>query len=483
MTMRLLHLNICADPVGGAEIYALGLVDELRRRGHEVGFFGTSPHRSERSFDLCVVQRPINDKRLLLQDPVTLQAFSEYLEEHSPDLVHVHGIYTFGIDLLRRLAESGIPVVQTVHDFALLCPNSWCVRGDGTSCPGGAGAQCFQNDCKENFPFDAKDVLFTRFREELVRRCVRAFLCPSHHLVQTLSNRGFQNVHHVPYFADVQLSADDRPRKDNQLIFLGRLNREKGLDSLLRAMPAVVEQLPEVKLSIVGEGPHMETLVQLTRELSLTGSVDFPGKVTHENVQELMRTSTAGVVPSIWTENSPVMIYESMIAGLPMIGSRIGGIPDLIDEGRTGFLFEPRNEEEIAACILRFLSLGPDQRRAFSEAARIKGQGYTREKNVLAVESCYARALDPAGSGPPPARATVSYDDDLQAILHQLLGELYSWNDMVESHISYIHKLENDIRFLEKVIRGESHGRGQRVRLKQGVRALARALRLPKIFD
>lgn len=473
--MRLIHLSTTADPVGGAEVYALGLVEELRRRGHEVGFFGTSTERSVSRPELRVVQRADYDKELLLQDPGTLQALRDYLDEFDPELIHIHNLYALGIDLVRVLAETGIPLVQTVHDFAAVCPISWCVRGDGTSCAGGAGAQCFQHDCSSNHSFDAKDALVTRLREELLRGSVRAFLCPSHHLVRTLTDRGFQNVCHLPYFAPVEGAAAEGKRELERLVFLGRLTPEKGLTFLLRAMPAVVERFPSVELAIVGDGPQREELEDLVESLGLESTVKFTGKVSHERVQELMRTATAGLVPSIWTENSPVSIYESMIAGLPMIGSRIGGIPDLIDDGRTGFLFEPRNETEIAASITRFLSLSIEQRQAFSMAAREKGKGYTREKNVRSVEAIYAEVLGAVNGSRSESAPTVSFDEDMQAIMHRLLGELYSFHDLADAQVGFIRELEGEISDLK-------HGKLRPTSLKRRARGFARKLGLPKVL-
>ena len=475
--MRLIHISTSADPIGGAEIYALGLVEELRRRGLEVGFFGTSSRRSESRPELRIVRRTGYDKNLLLQDPVTLQALRNYLDEFDPELIHIHNLYALGIDLVRMLAETGIPLVQTVHDFSAVCPISWCVRGDGTSCAGGAGAQCFQHDCSKNHPFDAKDVLVTRLREELLRGSVRAFMCPSHHLVRTLTDRGFQNVHHVPYFAPVDGAAPNGEREREHLVFLGRLTPEKGLTFLLRAMTAVVERFASVKLSLVGDGPQRKELERLVKKLGLKSTIDFTGKVSHERVQELMRTATAGLVPSIWTENSPVSIYESMVAGLPMIGSRIGGIPDLIDDGRTGFLFEPRNETEIATCITRFLSLSSEDRQGFAKAAREMAKGYTREKNVEAIETIYTDVLRSANGRHREATPTVSFDEDMQALMHHLLSELYSWHDLADAHVGLIRELESEISNMKRFggfLRPSS--------LKRTARSYARKLGLPKIF-
>src|SRR5688572_16424684 len=154
--VRILQFNTYADPVGGAEVYALTLTRELRDRGHVVGFFGTSATREVDEEHLRVVRRPTYDARLLWGDPPVSRGLEAFARRLQPDLIHIHNVFALGLDVLETLGLLGVPTVQTVHDFNRVCPNSWCVRGDGTICPGGIGAQCFRHDCHENYPFDAQ---------------------------------------------------------------------------------------------------------------------------------------------------------------------------------------------------------------------------------------------------------------------------------------------------------------------------------------
>ena len=143
--MEILQVNSYADVVGGAEVYALALTRELRARGHRVRFFGTSERRSADDEHERVVRRTPYDARLLVHDAAVRDALAETLSRARPDLVHLHNVYAFGLDVIETLAASGVPMVQTVHDAHLICPNSWCVWPDGTPCAGGIGAQCFQH--------------------------------------------------------------------------------------------------------------------------------------------------------------------------------------------------------------------------------------------------------------------------------------------------------------------------------------------------
>src|SRR5687767_8376290 len=155
-TVRILQVNNYADDVGGAEVYAQALTRELRQRGHAVVFFGTTPDREVQEEELRIVRRPRYDPAVLTRDPRVREALEETIQRVRPELIHVHNVYSLGIDVLELLGRTGIPVVQTIHDFGLLCPNSWCVLPEGTPCSGVVGAKCFRNNCQQNYPYDAE---------------------------------------------------------------------------------------------------------------------------------------------------------------------------------------------------------------------------------------------------------------------------------------------------------------------------------------
>jgi hypothetical protein len=109
--VRILQFNNYADPVGGAEVYAQALCHELRKRGHAVGFFGTSPNQDADDEQLRVVRRPRYDARVLFQDPVVRVALQEFLGRFRPDLIHIHNVFSLGVDVLEALGATRIPLL------------------------------------------------------------------------------------------------------------------------------------------------------------------------------------------------------------------------------------------------------------------------------------------------------------------------------------------------------------------------------------
>jgi phosphatidylinositol alpha-1,6-mannosyltransferase len=148
------------------------------------------------------------------------------------------------------------------------------------------------------------------------------------------------------------------------LIAIGQLIPEKGMDVAIRALPRLP---PEVVLWIVGAGPQGDALRELAKSLGLANRVELLG--LQRDVGPLLQAADALVCPSRWAEAAGLVNLEAQACGLPVLGSRTGGIPEYLEEGRSGFLFEPERPEELAALVLRLVN-DPGLRRGMGEAAR-----------------------------------------------------------------------------------------------------------------
>lgn len=441
--MKILQMSAYADRVGGAEIYLHGLADELERRGHTVGRFGTSPDRETDERLLRVLRRPRFDPTRLLRDDEVTRALVDFVARFAPDLIHVHNLYALSLDTDLFLGALACPVVQTVHDYSILCPNAWCVHHDGTLCPGGAGLKCFEHDCRENYPFDARMVLYALLRQRLLRRVVDVMICPSRYLADLLSQHGFREVCHVFNYVDVEkLALPEVARDERSLLYLGRLDPEKGVDILLEAMPLVLAEEPRTHLTVVGDGSVAASLRQQAADLGLSESVRFHAKVPYDEVARFYATATLMILPSIWCENSPLTAYECHVAGLPMVGARIGGIPDLVMDGETGYLVTPRSAADLATKVVKLLR-SPDERESMSERLRERAKRYTREANVDQVEAIYDRLIRRDPMDARAAGADLVLDDDLLAALQHLTDDL-------ERQEGHARDLRAHLRFLQR---------------------------------
>jgi glycosyltransferase involved in cell wall biosynthesis len=440
--MRILEVNTFASPVGGAEIYMHTLVDELRRRGHAVGVFAGSPDEDVDEGERRIVKRPDWSGRDLVHDAALVEAFERFARAFAPDLVHCHNLHSFPVSFLSAARRLRVPLVLTAHDFGLLCPNSWCVRGDGTVCEGGAGAKCFAgHGCEQNYPYDGRVVLSVKLRAELAKRVFDRVTAPSQYLADRLAAHGFRGALGLPLWVDTTKAASlpqGVERESDLVLFVGRLVREKGVEFLVRAWPLVRAARPTARLLVVGGGPELERLRALAAELGLDAAAVLPGKVPHAEVQGLMARATCQVLPSIWCENSPLTTYESYLAGLPMIASDIAGLPAMVRPGETGLLARPRDPQDLAARILELLGDRALQQR-LAAGCRASVARFSRdvhmERLVALFDEVVAAGPRPDGDGAPLP------DDDLLAAadaFYKKFGDVERWALDMKGHIDYL---------------------------------------------
>lgn len=210
--------------------------------------------------------------------------------------------------------------------------------------------------------------------DRLARRALRharAWQAISRRIAQTLASSGIPEERVVLLPNAVDLSRFAGIRRDDaaatRFVFLGRLEREKGLETLLAAFTAVAPSHPGASLLLVGSGSLESLLRQDVERLGLGGRVQFAGH--RDDIEALLATGNVGVLPSR-IEGLSNTLLESMAAGLPMVASRISGNEDFVQHGKNGWLFEPGDSDGLARCLAAAATMDPAARRAMGEAAR-----------------------------------------------------------------------------------------------------------------
>ncbi len=396
--MRILQVNKFLYPKGGAEIVCLGLSEMLRKAGHEVFHFGMSDSRNTVGEDADCFPREIDyhaDRSLsqrigeaarTLYGREARRGMEKLIDRRHPDIIHAHNIYhQLTPAILEPARKRGIPVMLTLHDYKLACPVYTFLR-DGEICEeclkGGTGAllrhRCKGGSLSESLVLWAEDRLHRWLKS--YERGVDLFTSPSRFLLKKMVE-GRVDPDSIVYLQNaLPLSQDwiERPyqappvstRPD--LLWVGRMSYEKGLDTLLRAL---ARSRSNLRLLLVGDGPEEAALRTLSQSLSLGDSVEFLGRVPRERVAELILSSHGTVIPSEWYENAPLSILESLALGRAVIASELGGIPEMLEHERTGWLFPAGNENALAGLLDRWADMGPargDAGRAAWEDARAR---------------------------------------------------------------------------------------------------------------
>ena len=311
------------------------------------------------------------------------------LETDRPDVVHVHGVYPmFSPSILVACRRTRVPVVMTIHNYNLTCPTWYhlCKGRVCEACVGGKEYHCVLKNCRNNIPeslaYALRSAVARRFR--LFHDNLDMLIANTPFTKTRLVQAGFreERIAVVPNPTTVR-EAGFEPLDGEYVAFAGRMSPEKGVDVLLKA--AVL--LPEIPFKIAGDGPELERL-----RSTASPNVEFMGKLDFDSLVSFYRKSRVVVVPSLWFESFPMVIVDAMTLGLPLVASRIGGLPYMVEDGATGLLFEPGNSAELAG-HLRGLWDDRVLRRKLGNGGRDKAmRQYSRRAYYDALMDVYERA-------------------------------------------------------------------------------------------
>lgn len=382
--MRIILVNKFHYMKGGSETYYFGLAEGLRRLGHEVHFFAMqdSKNLSCEDSDLFVsakdyngpisISRKLSEARSLIYSKESLEKFEQLCERVRPDVIHmnlVHRQITLSILDAPYLAEHRVPVLFTSHDYILVCPNYLMLDGSGAvceACLGGNFANCLKRRCVKGST--AKSAVAMAEADWYKRHCtyskIDRIIAPSEFMRSKLIQGGFpeHQVIHLQNFAKNETleqarNTDDKTdRKHPYILFFGRLSKEKGVGVLIDAFEHALPRLPEdVRLVIAGEGPERDALMSKSDD-----HVEFVGFKQGDELEKLVSGATLACCPSIWRENMPYSIVEALAEGTPVVGSRIGGIPESVIEGETGWLAEPGDISSLSGVLMHAMNTAAD---------------------------------------------------------------------------------------------------------------------------
>ncbi|ODU50257.1 MAG: transferase [Thiobacillus sp. SCN 63-374] len=335
MACRVLVVHNAYQHRGGEDSVVEAEVALLRSHGHEVEIYFRSNGDVAGMSSLALTRNTLWSDR-------TPHELTGLIRRFQPDVIHAHNTFPLISPSLYWAAErAGVPAVQTLHNFRLMCLNALFLR-DGTVC----------EDCMGKLPW--RGVARACYRGSHAASAALAGMLALHRGLGTYRNkvaryialnefcRGkfiegglpAERVVVKPNFVDF---AAPEPALRAGLLFVGRLSPEKGVATLAGAMA----RLPNAVLRVAGDGPEAGLLDGVT-------SVTCLGSLRGEMVCQEMNRAMALVVPSIWYENFPRTIVEAFACGLPVIASRIGALADIMRDGETGLLFDPGNPHDLA---------------------------------------------------------------------------------------------------------------------------------------
>ena len=401
--MKILFVNNDINRLGGIDKCFTDDVSLFKNNGHQIYTLVTNKKIQKKTLQDYFYKEPsFAPLRYLCAyfDIFFLIRVWFWISKVKPTIVHIHGYPLQIITLILILRLKKIPFIQTVHDASFtICPSGLLIRGINNpcaGCPNLFGIKCLNSFCRSITWVSGKKWLQwfliyglrERLRIKLMKKWVAISISPSKALADLMTSHNF-NVRNIYNSIDITNDSNAQPEAHTQnILYIGRLHFTKGVNHLIIAMKKAVGQFPKAKLRIIGDGPEKNNLIQLTKSLSLSDNITFVGAVQSNKVKKYINSSLFSVIPSIWFENNPLSVIEVMSLGRPVIGSKMGGIPELVIHNKTGLLFEAANTDQLSDAIINLLSnsklvevLGDNARQAIIQ--RFSSQ--TRLQNLITL--------------------------------------------------------------------------------------------------
>jgi glycosyltransferase involved in cell wall biosynthesis len=369
--VNILHINNFHYLRGGSEAVYFNTSRIMKDHGHQTIFFSMDHNKnlpcSTSDYFVSHVDLSSNGNNpwntvskafRVLYCFESKKKLNSLLDRYDIDIAHLHNIYheisPSVIDVLKRRK---IPMVMTLHDYKLVCA-SYSMIADGKPCESCAEGKYFyavKNKCAKNsFSKSALAAFESYLHNNILKIYDKAdcFIAPSKFLRTKLIEMGFKrDIVYLPNVIEVNnFSLTDKEEmntSDNFIVYFGRLSQEKGLRTLLNAAK-IVGGL--VRIKMIGDGPIRKELEEKVSKDNIE-NVDFLGYMKGDKLFCEIKQSKAVVLPSEWYENNPMSVLEAFAMSKPVIGARIGGIPELVIDGVSGYTFEPGNPQDLAEKI------------------------------------------------------------------------------------------------------------------------------------
>jgi glycosyltransferase involved in cell wall biosynthesis len=380
--MNILLVNKFYFPRGGAEACFFEEASLLEKKGHTVIPFAMAHPRNRPSpySDYFVssveFEKPSSWRQKakaagrVLYSREAQRNLSRLLKAHPPDLAHLHNIYhQISPSIIAVLRRAKIPMVMTLHDYKFLCPVYTFYRGGRIcqECRRGRFIHCLGHRCaKDSALKSAWSTLEMVLHHSILKiyNAVDCFICPSQYLQKTMAEKiDPRKLFLLPNFISDLRPVSSPPAGRQTIVYFGRLSQEKGLRTLLQALKGL-----DIRCLIVGEGPERPILEKMIRQFGLS-QTHLLGFRPPKELQALIRESAFTVLPAEWTENSPRSVLESFALGRATVASRLGGLPELVIDRKTGLMFEAGDALDLRQKILDLLA-HPQEAAAMGRTAR-----------------------------------------------------------------------------------------------------------------
>jgi len=386
--------------MAGSEVYTLNKCIELSKK-HEVIIFTRIEDEFQKTYDITEsvensikiirINKPSRDYtfRSKYQDFKIAKIFKKYLKKLQPNIVHINHLShltTLIVDIIKKLE---IPIIFTLHDFWMMCVRGQLIRDDHSLCTGPNIEKCtecnmkyFTSDVQANYEIQR----WLKMLSE-VNKKVDLFIAPSRFLRNIYIKYGIpeEKIVYMDYGFNKDLinGVKKVPSKKIRFGFLGRIIPVKGISQLIEAFNEVDHSKAE--LNIFGRLPSSSIYLKNRCENS---AIHFKGGYNYKNISKVLSNIDILVVPSIWYENSPLVIHEAFVANKPVITSNLGGMSELVKHEKNGLLFEHGNVADLREKLNIFIE-NPNLIEKYSQKTYVR----SIQEDVADIENLYFKLI------------------------------------------------------------------------------------------
>ena len=311
-------------------------------------FIANIDYSNRKTSKIGNIKKIFETSKSFIHNKEAIKKIELVVSNEKPQIAHLHNIYhQITPAIIPVLKKAGVKVILTLHDYKLLCP-SYSMLCSGQICNRCKGRNFYQaslNKCQEGPWLKSFLLSAEAYWHKWVKSYdgVDLFIAPSKFMAEIMTTSRIEESKVIVLHNGIDSSKYVRSDVDKEFIlYFGRVSKEKGVETLIRAHKKSGTKMP---LKIVGTGPIKE---RLQRQHP---NIEFLGYKSGDELYSIISAASFCVVPSQWYENCSMTVLESMAFGKPVIGSRTGGIPEQIDDGQSGFLFQMGSVEELAEKI------------------------------------------------------------------------------------------------------------------------------------
>lgn len=363
--MKILMVNKFLYPNGGSETYVFKLGEELVRQGHQVEYFGmehpdncvtntAGAYTEQMDFHNAGALKKLKLSLKTIYSKEARQKIRLVLDNFKPNVVHINNFnYQLTPSIILEIrkwekeSDNKVKIVYTAHDAQLVCPNHMlknpvtnelcdkCICGDFTNC---TKDKCVHGSTMKSVIGTIEAMYWNK---KNVYNQLDLIICCSRFLKSKLDSNPVLKSKTIALHNSIDNGRQTEFDKKNYILYFGRFSEEKGIRTLVEAC----RELPEINFIFAGKGP-------LEDSVNSVDNIENVGFKSGGELHKLIAQATASLCPSECYENCPLSVMESISLGTPVIGAKIGGVPELIEDGKTGLLFNSGDTEQLKKAIL-----------------------------------------------------------------------------------------------------------------------------------